>query len=313
MTEQMLNQTKEVKRYNKITANTGKRKSRKLKDNPSEYKLIKMANSTFLFCIIFEVVGIMTIMFFGTVGAQMSIYFMTFLFSLFLYLKHKDDFRITVSLKKMSSKKMVYFTALTICGIPVAMVLNALADFLAGTGIESTNEVTAFPVIPALIIYALIPAIVEEFVFRGIILGIYEKVDVRAGILISSLFFALLHFSPGSVLYGFLFGVIFALVRVRTGNLLYTICMHCAFNGVNVLMSYVDMVSVPKAVMMAASVIMIVVFIISQIIMLRGILQDGVNLPSMTNKSKYVVYRLITKEGYVTMMVCVTITGLLCL
>lgn len=45
----------------------------------SEYKLIRMADTSFLFCIIFEVVGIMTVMFIGTLGAQMAIYFMTML------------------------------------------------------------------------------------------------------------------------------------------------------------------------------------------------------------------------------------------
>lgn len=299
------------KTFNRITVSSGKRKPRRLKDNPSDYKLIKMANISFLFCIIFEVVGIMTIMFFGTVGAQMSIYFMTFLFSLFLYLKHRGDFSVPLSFRNVSLKKMVFLLVLTICGIPAAMLLNTMADLLTKTGMDNANEVTTFPVVPALIIYALIPGIVEEFVFRGIILGIYSKVDVRAGILISSLFFALLHFSPGSILYGFLFGVIFALVRISTENILYTMCMHCAFNGVNVLLSYVNMDSVPKAVMIAVSVIMIIGFIISLIMMIRKIQQDGVNSVSMTNESKYAVYRLITKEGYITIVVCISVMEML--
>lgn len=299
------------KTFNRITVSSGKRKPRRLKDNPSGYKLIKMANISFLFCIIFEVVGIMTIMFFGTVGAQMSIYFMTFLFSLFLYLKHRGDFSVPLSFRNVSLKKMVFLLVLTICGIPAAMLLNTMADLLTKTGMDNANEVATFPVVPALIIYALIPGIVEEFVFRGIILGIYSKVDVRAGILISSLFFALLHFSPGSILYGFLFGVIFALVRISTENILYTMCMHCAFNGVNVLLSYVNMDSVPKAVMIAVSVIMIIGFIISLIMMIRKIQQDGVNSVSMTNESKYAVYRLITKEGYITIVVCISVMEML--
>ena len=295
------------KTFNRITVSSGKRKPRKPKDNPSDYKLIKMANTTFLFCIIFEVVGIMTIMFFGTVGAQMSIYFMTFLFSLFLYLKHKNDFSVPLSFRKVSLRKMIFLLALTICGIPAAMLLNTMADFLTKAGIESTNEVITFPVIPALIIYALIPGIVEEFVFRGIILGIYSKVDVRAGILISSLFFALLHFSPGSVLYGFLFGVIFALVRISTENILYTICMHCAFNGVNVLLSYVDMESMPVAAVLTAAIILFILFVMMLIWFIRKNMQDCVNLPSMTNNEKYAVYRLITREGYITVAVCVVV------
>ena len=299
------------KAFNKITVSTGKRKPRSLKNNPSDYRLIKMANITFLFCIIFEVVGIMTIMFFGTVGAQMSIYFMTFMFSLFLYKKHKSDFDIPISIKKLSMKKMIYLTTLTICGIPVAMVLSAMGNILSRTTVETTNDINNFPVIPALIIYALIPAVVEEFVFRGVILGIYSKVDVKAGILISSLFFALLHFSMGSVLYGFLFGVIFAIVRLGTDNILYTMIMHCVFNGVNVLLSYVIMESVPVVVFIVISIILFILFVVMLIYLFKKNLQDGVNLPSMTNDGKYAVSRLITKEGYITIAVCVTVMVML--
>lgn len=299
------------KAFNKITVSTGKRKPRSLRNNPSDYRLVKMANVTFLFCIIFEVVGIMTIMFFGTVGAQMSIYFMTFLFSLFLYKKHKSDFDIPISVKKMSIKKTIYLTALTICGIPVAMILNALGNILTGTAADSSGEVNVFPIIPALIIYALIPAIVEEFVFRGVILGLYSKVDMGAGILISSLFFALLHFSPGSVLYGFLFGVIFAVVRIDTDNLLYTMVMHAVFNGVNVIMTYVDLDSLSIQWCVICIVAMMTIFILLLIELWKVFLQDAVNLPSMTNGSKYAVSRLITKEGYVTITVCVTVMFML--
>lgn len=269
-----------------------------------------MANITFLFCIIFEVVGIMTIMFFGTVGAQMSIYFMTFLFSLFLYKKHKSDFDIPISIKKMSIKKLLYLTTMTICGIPVAMILNAFGVFLTGTVADGSGEVNTFPIIPALIIYALIPAIVEEFVFRGVILGLYSKVDLKAGILLSSLFFALLHFSPGSVLYGFLFGVIFAIVRIITENLLYTMVMHAVFNGANVMMTYanLDSISIPAII---SIVVITTIFIFLLIKLWKEFLQDVVNLPSMTNGSKYAVSRLITKEGYVTIAVCVTVMVML--
>lgn len=299
------------KAFNKITVSSGKRKPRSLKDNPSDYKLVKMANIIFLFCIIFELVGIMTIMFFGTVGAQMSIYFMTFLFSLFLYLKHKKDFSIPISIKQLSLKKVLYLTTLTICGIPVAMVLSAMGNVLSKTTVEDTNDVNTFPVIPALIIYALIPAVVEEFVFRGVILGIYTKVDVKAGILISSLFFALLHFSMGSVLYGFLFGVIFAIVRLDTDNILYTMIMHCVFNGVNVLLSYVNMESVPATVFIVTVIIMFISFVVMLIWLVRKNMQVGVNLPSMTNDGKYAVSRLITKEGYITISICLVVMVML--
>ena len=205
---------KAEKPFNKITVSdeSRKKKGRSLKDNPTDYKAVKMANITFLFCIIFEVVGIMTILFFGMVGAQMSIYFMTFMFSLFLWRKHKGE--IEIKLKKVEPVKLAQLSAITVCGIPIALFLNYFAGILSSAGADSAEDVNTYPLILSLVVFAVVPAVVEEFVFRGVILGAYSKVDVKAGIVISSLFFALLHFSFGSVMYGFFFGLLFAVIRL---------------------------------------------------------------------------------------------------
>ena len=222
---------KAEKPFNKITVSDGSRnKGRSLKDNPTDYKAVKMANITFLFCIIFEVVGIMTILFFGMVGAQMSIYFMTFMFSLFLWRKHKGE--IEIKLKKVEPVKLAQLSAITVCGIPIALFLNYFAGILSSAGADSAEDVNTYPLILSLVVFAVVPAVVEEFVFRGVILGAYSKVDVKAGIVISSLFFALLHFSFGSVMYGFFFGLLFAVIRLSTGNLVYTIIMHLSLRPI---------------------------------------------------------------------------------
>ncbi len=56
----------------------------------------------------------------------------------------------------------------------------------------------------AIVLCAVVLAVVEEFVFRGVIFGACSKVNVRAGIMISSLFF---------------FGLLFAVVRMATDNI----------------------------------------------------------------------------------------------
>ena len=170
----------------------------------------------------------------------MSIYFMTFMFSLFLWRKHKDEISVPISIGKLESKKLLHLSAITVCGIPIALLLNYFAGMLSNTGTDSAEDVNTYPILLSIIVFAVVPAIVEEFVFRGVILGAYSKVDVRAGIMISSLFFALLHFSFGSVMYGFFFGLLFAVVRITTDNLIYTMIMHCLFNLINVLLSYLE-------------------------------------------------------------------------
>lgn len=295
--------------FNKITVsdNSRKKRGKRLKDNPWDYTLIKLANITFLFCIIFEVVGIMTILFFGTVGAQMSIYFMTFLFSLFLWRKHRDEIDIPISFKELEPGKMLHLSLITVCGVPIALLLNALAGALSNAGADSAEDVNTYPILMAIVVYAVVPAVVEEFVFRGVILGAYSKVDVKAGILISSLFFALLHFSFGSVLYGFFFGLLFAIVRLATDNLLYTIAMHCLFNTINVLMSYIRIAEIYWLVVIMAFVLALIGFILLLIIFLK----DKTNINKECCSGGYKLYNLITKEGYITITVCLFLIGML--
>ena len=299
---------KAEKPFNKITVSdeSRKKKGRSLKDNPTDYKAVKMANITFLFCIIFEVVGIMTILFFGMVGAQMSIYFMTFMFSLFLWRKHKGE--IEIKLKKVEPVKLAQFSAITVCGIPIALFLNYFAGILSSAGADSAEDVNTYPLILSLVVFAVVPAVVEEFVFRGVILGAYSKVDVKAGIVISSLFFALLHFSFGSVMYGFFFGLLFAVIRLSTGNLVYTIIMHCLFNTINVLMSYMRLDKIPAVVVFIVFAVALFGFIT---LVMYFFSRNTIDTHMSRSEGKYKPWKLITKEGYITLAVCVTVMGML--
>ena len=299
---------KAEKPFNKITVSdeSRKKKGRSLKDNPTDYKAVKMANITFLFCIIFEVVGIMTILFFGMVGAQMSIYFMTFMFSLFLWRKHKGE--IEIKLKKVEPVKLAQLSAITVCGIPIALFLNYFAGILSSAGADSAEDVNTYPLILSLVVFAVVPAVVEEFVFRGVILGAYSKVDVKAGIVISSLFFALLHFSFGSVMYGFFFGLLFAVIRLSTGNLVYTIIMHCLFNTINVLMSYMRLDKIPAVVVFIVFAVALFGFIT---LVMYFFSRNTIDTHMSRSEGKYKPWKLITKEGYITLAVCVTVMGML--
>ena len=299
---------KKEKPFNRITVsdNQRKNKGKRLKDNPEDYRAVKLANMIFLFCIIFEVVGIMTILFFGTVGAEMSIYFMTFLFSFFIWRKNKDI--IDLKIKKVEPLKLLHLSAITVCGIPIALLLNYLAGHLSNAGADSAEDVNTYPVILAIVVFAVVPAVVEEFVFRGCMLGAYSKVDVKAGILITSLFFALLHFSFGSVLYGFFFGLLFAIVRLATDNLSYTIAMHCLFNTINVLMSYIRIGPISWLAAAIGFVVALVAFVVFFIMFFRIY---SVKIGTGYRYGRYKAYSLITKEGYITLLICIIIMSLL--
>lgn len=285
-------------------------RERKEYKRTDEYRSIRIANLCFFFCIIFEVAGIFTMPFFGTLGAQMAIYFMTFLFAFFMALKNKNNLK--VPFKKPDIKAIMVTILMVVSGIPIAMVLNALAGVLSQAGSDSTEDITKYPIYLSITCFAVVPAIVEEYVFRGVILGEFLKVKGKFGIasavVLSSLFFALLHFSLGSVLYGFFFGCLFALVRIATGNMIYPICMHMTFNSINVILSYIDMSHIPNVAVIAEMIALLIIFVITTVVFFRKYrIDDKVKGGLKGNKT----WKMITKEGYVTMGVCLLVMGML--
>ena len=90
----------------------------------------------------------------------------------------------------------------------------------------------------ALLVVAVMPAIFEEALFRGVILNASESTlgTVRT-VLIVGFAFSLFHGSPEQTVYQFLAGCLFALVAVRSGSILPGIVMHFLNNGVVIVLA----------------------------------------------------------------------------
>ena len=78
--------------------------------------------------------------------------------------------------------------------------------------------------------YAVLPAICEEFVYRGIICHEYEKGGVLRAIIVSSVFFALLHFNLQNLPMYLFSGVILAMTLYATRSLFGAILTHFLYN-----------------------------------------------------------------------------------
>jgi len=80
------------------------------------------------------------------------------------------------------------------------------------------------------LVMAILPAIIEELLFRGVILKSLSQHGTVSAVLLSSLFFAMFHLSFTQLVYQFILGLVFALVYLRTKNLLYPILLHFVNN-----------------------------------------------------------------------------------
>lgn len=99
-----------------------------------------------------------------------------------------------------------------------------------------------------LITMALLPAVVEELMFRGMILGgLLKSKDDKKGkvvaVVISAVIFALIHGSAQQFVFPFIMGIVFGSVYLFTGNLWYTIAMHFCNNGLVVVLNYISTIN----------------------------------------------------------------------
>lgn len=137
------------------------------------------------------------------------------------------------------------FVVAIICLFGLQYFIGGFNGLLQKGGYELTE--IALPLdnvghlILAIILMAVLPAIFEEFIFRGIILnGLKTKFGENYAILISALMFAFAHGSIEQFLYQFALGIIIAWMVVRTGSLLSGILIHFLNNAIVLILNYVS-------------------------------------------------------------------------
>ena len=87
-------------------------------------------------------------------------------------------------------------------------------------------------IVGVLIVVALLPAILEETIFRGIILDGIKDIGTVAACLLGGLLFSIFHQNPAQTVYQFICGAVFTLVTIRADSVLPAVFMHFANNAV---------------------------------------------------------------------------------
>lgn len=89
-----------------------------------------------------------------------------------------------------------------------------------------------------LFIVAVLPALCEEFLHRGIVLQGIKHGGFKKAILLSSMLFALLHFNIQQVSYAFVIGLILGFVAVVSKNIWPSVIIHFTNNAISVYLDY---------------------------------------------------------------------------
>lgn len=105
--------------------------------------------------------------------------------------------------------------------LPLSMLFDADIYYTPST----YNELLA-----GIVVVGIIPAVFEEFMFRGILYGTMAELSTRAAAVFSTVMFALLHANPAGFIGCLFMGGISVILLRRTGSLFSAILFHFAVN-----------------------------------------------------------------------------------
>ncbi|MFW6363594.1 MAG: CPBP family intramembrane glutamic endopeptidase [Spirochaeta sp.] len=119
-----------------------------------------------------------------------------------------------------------------------AAVITELPFMPGESGIEEAIEMFPQGLLIRIILLAVLVPIIEEIIYRGIILHrLLEVFSPRTAVLVSAIIFAIIHLDPVQSIYTFLMGLLIGWIYIQSRRLKLVIWIHIAFNGYGTLLS----------------------------------------------------------------------------
>ncbi|PFB62993.1 CPBP family intramembrane glutamic endopeptidase [Bacillus cereus] len=142
------------------------------------------------------------------------------------------DTKLSIKLSRSSFVWILFGVILVFLGQMVGRLLDKSVFQLTTQSVNTSSTVAAAVISPvALISIDLLTPLVEEFVFRYAAINILTRRFTQTwSILISSLFFSIMHFEFSFIFGYFLIGLVLAVVYIRTNRLLVSFFVHAIMN-----------------------------------------------------------------------------------
>ncbi|MGN0191102.1 MAG: lysostaphin resistance A-like protein [Candidatus Cryptobacteroides sp.] len=132
-------------------------------------------------------------------------------------------------------------TVATLAAAFAADALNALMPQMPQWLEDMLSTMLQGPLWATLLSVSIFAPLFEEWLCRGLVLrGLLQKINPAAAILVSALFFAVIHLNPWQAVPAFILGVLFGIVYYRTGSLKLTMLMHFVNNTFSTILSRID-------------------------------------------------------------------------
>lgn len=158
----------------------------------------------------------------------------------------KSTFAELISVKRVASSKLI---ALVMLGFGASALSNLASNILESFanslfGVQFENPAPEYNTgtwsfVLMLLCVGILPALLEEFAIRGVILGaLRKKFSDTSAIVISSILFGILHGNLQQIPFATLLGLLLAYTTIYTGSLLPAILIHAVNNTVSVILAF---------------------------------------------------------------------------
>ena len=141
-------------------------------------------------------------------------------------------------LKPIGWKNAFYILLMTYLLSPAAWLLSALTSLFYPNAALGITEMFTLENLPAAIAtIAVLPSIIEEIIFRGVVLSDSKGFGITLAVVINGILFGLIHMNPQQIPYALFLGLIFTLFVIHTNSIYSSILAHFLVNATNLLMA----------------------------------------------------------------------------
>lgn len=153
----------------------------------------------------------------------------------------KQNIIQTIRLRKINIWSLLLIIPVVYLLEPLLVCINAFSMAFSNNMIAGTMEdiSTSMPYIAGISLLALLPAIVEETTFRGVLLNsFHQDSHPWTAILFSALCFGCMHMNFNQIAYALVLGIIMGIVLEASGSILATMLLHFLYNATSTTLLY---------------------------------------------------------------------------
>lgn len=213
---------------------------------------------------------------------QYLMMYLAMLYTLYLYAKKKKvNLRNEITLTKPKQKSSIFYAILCaiLCIVVCAPFISLVEHSFSLAGYHPENVglplQSAWDLILNIIFVALLPAVVEEMIYRGVILrGLSRKCKPWLAILLTSIVFMLAHGSLEQCVYQLILGLVLSYIAYSTGNIMYSMIAHFTNNFVVIILSFIQNHTRPWTIDFAniGNIVWVVILFVLGLALLIGLL-----------------------------------------